>query len=242
MKYLFDKKKKGAFTLIELLVVIAIIAILASMLLPALSKAKARAQRIKSVNNLKQVGLAFRLFSTDHDDRMPTQVGQNRGGVAEIFNNNNATEIWQTFQVLSNDLGNTPKVLVDPADAGTLPATTFNQNQGGSQEVLFDANVHTSFGVGPEASDTDPGTLLSGNRNIVGGVAGFEYEVDMIGELGNGVEAEVAWSENDVHNGDGNALLGDGSVQQYSSQDLQDQLRTSGEEDNVWAQPGNSGE
>ena len=83
--------RRGASGVIELLVVVAVLAILAAMMLPALSAAKRKAQIISSVNNLKQIGLATRIFSGDNSDRLPA-----------------------SFEEMKNELG-TDKITYDPA-------------------------------------------------------------------------------------------------------------------------------
>src|SRR4029434_3533968 len=73
-----------AFTLIELLGVIAIIAILAAMLLPALSKAKTKAQGIQCLGNLHQLCLAWRMYAEDHNDLLvPNEWYTSQGGWVE---------------------------------------------------------------------------------------------------------------------------------------------------------------
>lgn len=212
MKSTSRRFTSSAFTLAGLLVIVAVLAILAAMLLPALAKAKQKARRINCVNNLKQCGLAFRIWEGDHNDRYPMDTSSDLGGTREF---DTGAGTFRHFQVMSNELS-TPKILACPAD-DRIAAVNFARLK----------NQNVSYFVGLDANDEFPQRFLAGDRNVTGA-----------GEPENGILKLVpggpaAWTSA-IHNNQGNVGLADGSVQQYSNTGLRQALRNSGDPTNTW--------
>jgi prepilin-type N-terminal cleavage/methylation domain-containing protein len=244
------QQSKKAFTLIELLVVIAIIAILAAMLLPALAAAKKKAQRINCVNNLKQVGLATKVWAGDNNDRYPMAVAPNAGGPTRSTSTTDSTAFnswsqnvaggsyaYAVFQVMSNELS-TPKVVMCTSDSRTA-ATNFSSYVGGTYTANGGSfnNSSVSYFIGRDATDSNPQMILAGDRSLTqlasttgvtggsyGGVAGNTWALGT-----NTANLLLGWAAGAMHDKAGNLAMADGSCAQVSSKGLVQALSNTGD-------------
>ena len=231
---------------------IAIIAILAGMLLPALAKAKAKAQKIKCTSNLKNVGLGFRIFATDNGDLYPMSVPDAQGGSASAADlRAGVTLVYRHFLSLSNEL-QTPKIVLCPSDGlGRVEAVNWSTNRirGANAAQYFGGNSSVSYFVGFEADETLPQSLLSGDRNITNSdrtdiSKGIVFLFRMRARRNDSPPCLLLSQvgTKNIHDTAGNVALGDGSVQAFSTSKLREGIRDIGLQEVQIAVPGDEDE
>jgi prepilin-type processing-associated H-X9-DG protein len=222
------RHERHAFTLVEAAVVSVVVLLLGLLLLPALSRAKAKADLITCVSHLKCVGLGFRIFATDNGDHFPMALSSTNKGTSEF--SQDGRQIWKHFAVLSNEL-NVPLLLNCPKDRdGRKKFKTFAE---------FTSNASLSYFVGIDAEETNPQCLLSGDRNITNFVpTRFGYGLAQVGPLGvnHTATSGAGWDQN-VHRFSGNIAFGDGHVDHLTSDHLRESLRSTGDTNNRIAVP-----
>ena len=181
-----------AMTVTEVIVAVFVVLLLAAILLPVLAYLKPKSSRIGCMQNLQEVGLDYKIWSGDNNDKYPAQVSATNGGAMEWMATGNVVAL---YQCMSNELS-TPRILVCPNDAGHHPATNFL--------VGFTAKSISYF-AGLDANDHDPQNALAGDSNLA--VKNQPVPSGVV-NLGTNI---FTWTK-DRHQFGGNVALSDGSA------------------------------
>jgi prepilin-type N-terminal cleavage/methylation domain-containing protein len=207
----FSNQRNHALTLIEVLVVIVIFAVLAAMFLTTNNPSNRHTSRINCVNNLKEIGLAYRIWAGDNNDKFPMQVSitDTNSGTMELAATGN---VVATFQIMSNELS-MPILLYCTADKDHTHATNFTTD--------FSAK-NISYFIGIDANQNYPQGVLSGDDNFE--ISGVPVKS---GLLQLSTNAPISWSAA-RHKFAGNIGLADGSVWQTDDKSLLQKLQTTG--------------
>jgi hypothetical protein len=222
--------KSEAFAVIDLVVVLAVLAIIFVLLainpMARVRSMRAHAERVSCIENLEQTGTVYGTWASDHNGRFPASESVAGGGWREFLTNADQGFLcWTNYAIMAKELGQIsnefvrfPKGLVCPSDE-RKPADTFTNF----------ANANLSYFVGVSACDTQPHSLLGGDRNL-GGVTkpDRDYGFSPENSQGNDVAIQtnpdtgsVCWSLKMHSLGKsataGNVLLADGSAQEVST-------------------------
>jgi type II secretory pathway pseudopilin PulG len=200
-----------AFTMLELLVVLLLVIVLVGALIPSLSHRKKKAIRIQCINNLKQVGLGFRIFEQDHG-KYPMQFRTNDfDGPAYASDK----LMFRYFQSLSNELSN-PKYLTCPQDRQRHAAINFDADLDSS---------HVSYFIGLNAKGDKPTSLLAGDRNLVAETQPAKGVLEITpNQAADSSSPAISWS-NEIHTNVGHVLFADSHVDRLNSPKLREALR-----------------
>jgi prepilin-type processing-associated H-X9-DG protein len=200
------KSKTHGLTLIEVLVALIVVIILAAVLWP--SNTERKGAMLSCVNNLKEIGLALTMYADDNNGRFPLQITATNTSTTEF---NYSNHVFPRFQVVSNELGREPKLLICPFDTTRQAAASF--------ETLNDSNISYFFNADADRNSST-NSILSGDRFL-------ENDGQSVnsGLFTLTTNLNMSWTPS-IHKGGGNVLWSDGSVQQTASAGLRSIVRS----------------